>query len=239
MAKKKLSRFSRIELKYLLNQEQYSALIAAVKEHMKSDEYGESVIMNIYFDTPDFKLIRASIEKPAYKEKLRLRSYGKPNDDSVVFLELKKKYKKVVYKRRENAPLCKMQNYFDTGDLPFESQIFKEIDYFFNFYKDLAPKMFISYLREAYFDKENPELRISFDTEITCRDYDLDLKLGVYGQKLLESGLHLMEIKAVGAMPLWLAHTLSENKVYKTSYSKYANAYKKLFQRGFEKCSTV
>ncbi len=237
--KKKLSKFSRVEYKYLLSERQYNALMPIILRHTRADEYGKSTIMNLYFDTPDYRLIRASIEKPVYKEKLRLRSYGIPSDDSTVFLELKKKYQKVVYKRREQAPYREMVEYINGKRPVKDSQIFKEINYFLSFYKELAPRMFISYEREAYFDKEAQSLRISFDSNITYRDYDLDLQKGVYGQRLLEKGGHLMEIKAIGALPLWLAEALSENEIYKISFSKYGNAYKNILLKGALKCSTV
>ena len=96
--------FERRELKYRITDAQRAALEAAFDARMVPDEHGESTICNIYYDTADYRLIRASLEKPAYKEKLRLRSYGVTEPGGEVFLELKKKYKGIVYKRRITPP---------------------------------------------------------------------------------------------------------------------------------------
>ena len=100
--------FKRYEIKYLISQEQKRIVLEAMEQKMALDKYGRTTIRNIYFDTDSYRLIRRSIEKPAYKEKLRIRSYCKAQPNSTVFVELKKKYKSVVYKRRvpmtESAP---------------------------------------------------------------------------------------------------------------------------------------
>ena len=92
--------FKRYEKKYMLTQKQHDALIPVLERRMKADHYGEHTISNIYFDTRDYELVRKSIEKPEYKEKLRLRAYGKVTDNGVVYAELKKKFDGGVYKRR-------------------------------------------------------------------------------------------------------------------------------------------
>ena len=92
--------FKRYELKYLLDQEQKQRILTAMEPYMVLDRFGRTTIRNLYFDTDNYRLIRHSIEKPAYKEKLRLRSYSRPEGSSPVFVELKKKYQAVVYKRR-------------------------------------------------------------------------------------------------------------------------------------------
>lgn len=220
---KVLSIFKRYELKYLLNDAQYSAVMRAMEEKMRGDEYGKSDICNIYFDTPDYRLIRRSLEKPVYKEKLRLRSYGTPDADSRVFLELKKKYESVVYKRREAMSYREALGFIETPTP--HSQITKEIAYFMSFYPELAPAVFLSYKREAYYWISDPGLRITFDSDILWRDTDTELSAGIYGTPILPDGMRLMEIKATGAIPLWLAATLSEERIRQTSFSKYGRAY--------------
>jgi SPX domain protein involved in polyphosphate accumulation len=218
--------FKRIEKKYMLNEIQQQSLTQEIKTHMLKDAYGMHTISNIYYDTDSFELIRASIEKPVFKEKLRLRSYGIPKDDSTVFLELKKKFKGVVYKRRESLPFREAQDYLLNGIHPAkDGQILKEIDWFLQRY-DLAPKAFIAYDRTAWFGIENPELRITFDQNIRFRDTVLDLSKGAWGTPLLQPHQTLMEIKIPGTMPVWLAHTLNELKIFPTSYSKYGTCYK-------------
>ena len=195
-------------------------------EFMNSDEYGKSTICNIYFDTPDFLLIRRSIEKPVYKEKLRLRSYGTPTSDSTVFIELKKKYRKVVYKRRISLSERDAMSFLVDRNPVCEGQISNEINYFLDHYEGVAPAVFLSYEREAFYGKTDHDLRITFDSNILWRDSDLSLCKGVYGAPLLDQGQVIMEIKVAAAMPMWLVKFLSENKIYKTSFSKYGTAYK-------------
>lgn len=215
--------FKRYELKFLISSLQYTNLLSNLLKRMSTNEYSNTLICNIYYDTPDFYLIRKSLEKPIYKEKLRLRSYNIPNKNSNVFLELKKKYKSVVYKRRIICPLNEVNNILIKGN---QTQIEKEISYFYQYYNDLEPRMFLSYHRFALFGIDNPSLRITFDTDITYRDYDLDLTKGIYGNKLIKDQI-LMEIKTDTNLPLWLSQLLTENKIYQSSFSKYGQAYLK------------
>lgn len=226
MSKKITSIFKRYEKKYLINEDQYKALREMTADLFVPDEFGKSVIMNIYFDTPTDMLIRRSIEKPVYKEKLRLRTYGVPNADSNAFVEIKKKFKKVVYKRRVKMKYSEAYDYLINGmPPPKQTQITNEIDWFLKYYGDVRPAMVISYERVAMFSKENKDLRITYDENILWRRNDLDLSLGVYGNSLLPDKHYLMEIKIPGAMPVWLAHMLDELKIYPTSFSKYGKAF--------------
>ncbi len=223
--------FQRRELKYLISEEQRESLEEALHEYMIPDPHGESTICNIYYDTPDFRLIRHSLEKPVYKEKLRLRSYGTAEYDGKVFLELKKKYKGVVYKRRISLTDSEAEEYLSgEADLPFDCQIGREIDYFMRFYENLMPAVYLSYERTAYFSNTDPDLRITFDRNILWRTVDLDLKVPSYGDPLLDEGQSLMEIKAAKAMPLWLVELLSKGEIRQTSFSKYGKAYMTLLQ---------
>ncbi len=218
--------FERFETKYLLNKEQKEAVYEAMKPYMRDDKFGNSTIRNIYFDRPDFRLIRDSLEKPVYKEKLRLRSYKQVADGDKVFIELKKKLKKIVYKRRIEASEADAMNYLcKRKELKEQSQISKEIDYFLDFYGDIKPKVFLSYDRCAYYDKYDSDFRMTFDSNILWREQDLSLTAGIYGKPLLDDSEALLEIKSAGAVPLWLTKVLSENRVYKVSFSKYGMAF--------------
>lgn len=226
--------FKRYEKKYAVPAEKLEELKDRLSEYMVVDQYGLHTICNIYYDTHTNELIRQSIEKPVYKEKLRLRSYGVPSLDSRVYMELKKKYKGVVYKRRLGTSLEDAMKYLDQGiPLKEDSQIYREIDYFKNFYHPV-PKLFIAYDRVATYAKDIPELRITFDTRIRSRDYDLDLSKGDHGTLLMDEEFYLMEIKIIGAMPLWLSSILNELEIYPTSFSKYGNIYKQqmMIQQG-------
>lgn len=221
--------FKRYELKYMLTLEQKDIILDAMAPYMLPDEYGRSTIRNIYFDTNNYRLIRRSIERPAYKEKLRVRSYRLATDDSTVFVELKKKYQKVVYKRRLALCECDAMKWVAREDAPLNSsQISREIDYFIDFYGGLAPTVFLSYEREAYYDKDGGDFRVTFDENILARQTDLTLCSPPYGTPILESGKVIMELKCSGGIPLWMVDVLSREKIYKTSFSKYGTAYEKL-----------
>ena len=219
--------FERTEKKYLLTKEQYDALLEKSKGKIEADEYGLTSICNIYFDTEDSELIRNSIEKPIYKEKLRLRSYGVPESEtSKVFLEIKKKFDGVVYKRRVAMTYKEAEEYLKNHVVPnVNPQILKEIDYIISYY-NLKPKLFLAYDRIAYYGVDDKELRITFDKNIRSREDNLSLFAGSDGTMLLEDDYLLMEIKSNGAMPLWLTNLLSELHIYPLSFSKYGNIYK-------------
>ena len=219
--------FKRYELKYMLTAKQKETILEAISEHMKLDKYGRTTIRNIYFDTDDYRLIRRSIEKPAYKEKLRIRSYSRATPESTVFVELKKKYEKVVYKRR--LPLCEseaMAWVCQEQPCPADTQISREIDYFIKFYGKLKPSVFLSYEREAYYEQNGGDFRVTFDDHILCRQTDINLCSPIYGEPILSEGNVLMELKCSGAIPLWMTEVLSRERIYTTSFSKYGTAYR-------------
>ncbi len=221
--------FKRYELKYMLTPSEKEKLLQAMSPYMSIDKYGRTTIRNIYLDTDNYRLIRRSIEKPTYKEKLRIRSYSEASSDSTVFVELKKKLEGVVYKRRiplgERDAMAWVRR---EGACPVNTQISREIDYFIDFYGSLRPTVFLSYEREAYYDRNGGDFRVTFDDNILCRESDLSLRLPVYGTPILPEGVVLMELKCSGGIPLWMTEVLSREKIYKTSFSKYGTAYSKL-----------
>ena len=221
--------FQRYEMKYMLTREQKARLLRIMEQHMALDQYGRTTICNLYFDTDSYRLIRRSIEKPAYKEKLRVRSYGTASKTSPVFVELKKKYQDVVYKRRLSLPEHEAVEWLSgKNELQHPSQISSEIDYVRSYYETLHPVVFLSYEREAYFSKDGSDFRVTFDENILSRQTNLSLEAGAWGTPLLEDGMVLMEIKTPGGIPLWMTHFLTEERIYKTSFSKYGTAYQDL-----------
>lgn len=223
--------FKRVELKYIITKEQYEMLKVEMTDFMSIDKYGKYDISNIYFDTENFFLIRNSIEKPSYKEKLRVRSYGVANNDDTVFVELKKKFKGVVYKRRIDLSQEEMVNYLINGEpLEQKSQISNELDYFIKHYETIHPAIYLGYEREAYFSLEDNDFRMTFDHNIRFRDYDVTLTKGNYGKRVLDENFVLLEVKCGGALPQWLVDIFSENNIFKASFSKYGTAYKKYIQ---------
>lgn len=225
--------FQRYELKYLLSTEQKRELLECMDKYIALDAYGRSTVRSVYFDTPDHRLIRRSVEKPMYKEKLRARSYSRVSGGDCVFLELKKKYDGVVYKRRIALPYHDVLEAVSSGSVAEKAsggsslQICREIDYFIEFYGYLEPSAFISYEREAYYARDGGGLRVTFDENILFRQTDVTLSGEVYGRSVIDSEHSVMEIKCGGGMPLWLVRMLSEHGVYKTPFSKYGEAYKK------------
>lgn len=218
--------FKRYEEKYMLTLAQQKALLEKMSEYMEPDIYGETTNCNIYYDKDNWELIRKSIEKPVYKEKLRVRSYGIPKTGDNVFIEIKKKYEGIVYKRRTTLPCECFENYLaGNKNLSPDNQIGREIEYFQNFYK-AKPKVYIAYDRTSYIGKDNKELRITFDRNLRFREYALDLRKGDFGERMIDMDTVLMEIKIPNAAPLWLAHILSSINAKPTSFSKYGTYYK-------------
>ncbi len=237
--------FNRYEHKYLLDKETFEKVIKSLDEHMDMDSHNKNhipyTIANIYFDTPDDFLIRTSLSRPAYKEKLRLRSYGVPDRDSTVFLEIKKKFKGIVNKRRTQLTLDEAYKFISSGKAPepkefMNTQVLHELEYFMKIY-DLFPKLYLAYDRIAYFEKSNKDLRISFDMNIRSRRYDLALEKGDYGEKLLPDNVYLMEIKTALAKPLWLTHMLTGLDIKRRSFSKYGTEFKNFVNQ--TKCKGV
>lgn len=216
--------FKRYEVKFLLSKEQFDSIKDELFDNVFPDEYGECSIQSLYYDTPTNLLIRRSLEKPLFKEKLRLRSYGLAKADSKLYLEIKRKYESVVYKRRISVTQKEADGYID-GSIKPNSQIAKEISTFKKQYEGLKPNMLIIYDRTAYADSKG-DLRITIDRNIRYRTDHLDLTYSLDGKRIIPEGYVLMEIKVPGTYPMWLTRLLNENKIYKISFSKYGTAYK-------------
>lgn len=221
--------FRRYELKYLITKSQKELILSAIEPYMALDKYGQTNIRNIYFDTKNYRLIRQSIEKPTYKEKLRIRSYGKADPQSNVFVELKKKHQSIVYKRRICLSQKQALDWLNCpGNKITSNQIVDEINYFLDFYGPLIPTVFISYRREAYFCKDCSDFRLTFDDDILYRDSELSLEKDTWGDLLLEKDNVLMELKCATSIPLWLSLILTDNHIYKSSFSKCGNIYERM-----------
>lgn len=231
-AKKKMETpcvFQRVEKKFLLNEEQLNGWDEAMLKHMTLDSYGLSTIGSIYFDSDSLELIRTSADKPLYKEKFRLRGYGKVDENSTLYAEIKKKYKGIVYKRREAIPLKEFKKWNAEDEVfPVKSQIGREIDYMFKHY-GLKPKVYIAYDRMAYFGNDDSALRVTIDKNIRFRTSSLDLTKGSWGTNLLEEGQYLMEIKIPGALPMWMVKAMEEYEIVPTSFSKVGLWYEKYY----------
>ena len=215
--------FKRYELKYRMTRRQKDQILRAMEPYMVLDGYGRSSIRNLYYDTPDFRLIRTSLEKPVYKEKLRVRSYGPAGDGDPVFVELKKKYRSVVYKRRISLASGRAA-----------ASLGREIGYALGFYRELAPAVFLSYEREAFYERDGGSFRVTFDEEIRYRQEALTLDSDAWGTALLGPDEVLMELKTAGGLPMWMVQALSREQIRQTSFSKYGSAYQDLILRAQE-----
>lgn len=229
--------FNRYETKFIISDETYRILKPQLEEYMMVDEHsrnGESyTICNIYYDTPDNAMIRKSIEKPAYKEKLRLRSYGVVGRQDRVYLEIKKKFNGCVNKRRTSILLEDAYHYLNTKEKPeikdyMNEQILNEVDYIVKRYMDLRPTLYLSYDRNAMFGIEDKNFRITFDTNIRTRRDNVGLDKGNYGELLLPGKQWVMEVKVKDTTPLWFAQLLSCYKIYPVSFSKYGTEYRRM-----------
>lgn len=228
--------FNRYEHKYILDKKTYIEVLKVMDKHMEADAYNKGhkpyTITNIYFDTSDDYLIRHSLSKPNYKEKLRLRAYGVPEENASVYLEIKKKFNGIVNKRRTELKLNEAYDFVRHGKVAetkeyMNEQVVREIEYFLNVY-DLHPKLYLAYDRVAYFEKDNADLRISFDMNIRSRRFDLRLEDGDFGEKMFDEDIYLMEVKTSLAKPLWLTKMLTEYDIKRCSFSKYGTEYKRM-----------
>ena len=216
--------FKRYEYKYLITIDLFKNIYEELLNYLVPDSHGNSTIQSLYFDTDNYYLIRKSLEKPIYKEKLRLRSYGLVDENKEVFFEIKKKYNGVVYKRRVKETEENAFKFINNESKLTDCQVAREITYFKDYYKTIKPRMLVMYDRIALND-ENSNLRITFDNNIRYRVVDLNLHSNLDGKVIMDSNLVLMEIKFEKCIPLWLIKILSKYKVYKTSYSKYGHSY--------------
>lgn len=221
----------RYEMKYIMSPEQTAYFKESVKDYMKIDKFGLTSIASLYYDTPNYRLIRTSVEKPPFKEKIRLRSYGIATDSSPVFLELKRKAYGIVYKRRVQSTIPLVKKFFDgEGDICAGGQINKEITTFRDYYQTLVPACMIIYDRIAYFQPDG-DLRLTIDHNPRYRYEDLDLRVSMDGNSLLKDGYTILEVKVQQAVPLWLSDILTKGKIYKGSFSKYGEAYRQQLLR--------
>lgn len=216
--------FLRSEKKYLLDKHQYQELRKELENYVKADKFPSSKVYSIYYDNDDYCLITKSIEKPMFKEKLRIRSYGQLNDDDTVYVELKKKFDGVVYKKRTTAKYGDAIKNIKDCDFK-DVSTGNEIKHLISYYGDLKPKVFIGSNRFYFIGKQDNNLRITFDEDITYRIKDVYLNESNYDKKLNDKCL--MEIKVLGTIPLWLSRILDRLHIYSSSFSKVGNVFLK------------
>lgn len=221
--------FERVEKKYLMTREQKQALLRKINRYLKKDAFFQSTICNVYFDTDHYDLIVNSLDRPIFKMKVRLRSYDVPKLQDHVYLEVKDKYKGVSFKRRVKMKLKDFYAYYNDQEIK-DNQVMKEIDYCMQYYH-LKPVVFIAYDRVSYQGKKESDLRVTFDSRLRSRMDHLRLDFGDDGELYFDEDYYIMEVKTLGAMPLWFAKALSELRIYPTTFSKYGSVYKNKIRR--------
>jgi len=220
----------RMEQKYFISFEKFNKLMNLIKDKLVKDKYFDERIYNVYFDNDDYDLIIKSLDKPVYKEKIRLRSYSRANSNTNVFLEMKKKFDGHGNKRRVDINYLEAKNYIDNNVLPeTNKQIMMELDYVFK-KNDLKPKISLTYDRLSYAFKEDETYRITFDTNIRYSNKKLDL-VDLDDEECLFDDGYIMEVKTLKGYPVWFINALSNLKIYPVSYSKVGEAYLRLKER--------
>jgi len=222
--------FKRKEHKFFISHDIYDSFINDLSNNMSIDSHGLHTIMSLYYDTDDFSFIKHSMEKPTYKEKLRVRSYGIPNNQTPVFLELKKKIQGTVYKRRIELPYVSYLDWERLGKISSSlnnTQIYREIEWVCKRHKSLRPKVLISYDRLSFYCRKQPDFRVTFDQDIRFRTTDLRLESGSYGKLVAPEIGVLMEVKVLGAYPLWFVNLLNKYDLRRMSFSKYAQTFQR------------
>lgn len=208
--------FERFEEKYLISESMMHILLNQNKDKLKKDTYYESLIQNIYYDTPNYDFLKSALDKQEYKEKLRVRTYNQITKDSQVFVEIKKKSNSIVYKRRTTLSY---EHYINDG-ITGNNQVFNEVAWLKNRYH-LEPMLYISYLRHAFVGIDDPSFRITFDQNILYRNEAVSLSSHPLSKDITPYKQMVMEIKTCGSLPLWLVDFLNTNQIYPTHYSKY------------------
>ena len=236
-----LSTFKRYELKYTITAEQATELKKEIVKYMVPDAYCTDgrmySIYNLYFDNDQDSVIRRSVEKPYFKEKLRLRSYyPSPEPDTPVYFEIKRKINKTVTKRRATVTYEQSKQFltdYKAIELPkyIDTRVLREVEYFVKTY-EVYPKVYIRYDRQAFFGKDDKEFRLTFDKNIHTRRYDLDFGHGDDGDLIIPENYRLMEVKISGALPLWLIHAMDELDIHQTSFSKYGKEFTDIYLPG-------
>lgn len=225
--------FRRREQKYLITMDQYHDLVVCLTPYMRSDQNGidgQYTVTSLYFESPDNKIYFETKNKLRFRQKLRLRVYDDTDISGTAFFEVKQKHKKVVNKRRMILPLAEAYRYlegdeevlledFETSNL----QVLKEIDHFRSFY-NLRPEMIVSYDRHALHGIYDSELRMTFDFKLRCRNDDLHVEHGSYGENFIDSNLVVLEVKVNDSVPLWLTRILQDLQCEQRSASKYCTS---------------
>lgn len=236
-----IATFKRYEKKYLITKEQLDAILPQLLEYTELDPFclGGNMyrIYSIYYDTDNHDVIRQNSSKPVYKEKMRIRSYYDRKDpEDKIFMEIKKKSEGQGNKRRIKLKIKELEPFVNDGIMPethdyLSAQVAKELAYYLKMNK-VHPALYVQYDRLALFGKEDKDFRMTFDTNVRVRRSNFQFGESDEDELLLPGGEYIMEIKILGAMPLWLTEILDKNKLYSRGFSKYGVKFKQDLQNG-------
>lgn len=230
--------FTRHELKFLIDRHTYGKIYKALMPYLVVDQHankqGYYTVSNIYYDTKDDLFHYEKMKGQDFRQKLRLRTYGHSDLDSESYLEIKKKHKGLVNKRRTALRLRDAYRFLEVDEIDNNDlidntnasniQILKEVAFLKKFYT-LEPKVALCYERQAFQGKEDNELRITFDDNLRKRHHNLRLELGSEGASYVSRDIFVLEIKVNDTIPLWLARILSQFSCSVQSFSKYSTSH--------------
>lgn len=227
----------RLEYKFLIPESKIDQVRDALLPFVNIDEYAagrekkEYTVRSIYFDSGKLDDYRDKLAGIKIRKKLRIRGYNELNGNSMVFLEVKRKYENNISKNR--APLL----YNDLPELlltaDFERFLLKKKKYldvqndankfFYSLIsKNYIPVVLVVYEREAFFYKYDSTLRITFDKNL--RSKPLPSLTELYDDDNLKPSMRdnfILEIKFFNGYPTWLQSIVSKFNLQRRAISKY------------------
>jgi SPX domain protein involved in polyphosphate accumulation len=230
--------FERKEFKFYVPIDQAMILRDRVMSHMVHDPYCANLEQNryavrsIYFDTPNLLFYFEKVDGLKLRKKLRVRVYNEFKEGSPAFLEIKRKIEDTIIKERAQVNIEETEKLLngaklllrnEDGKETFDRVVLDRFVYLINRLK-LEPKALITYEREAFFDPENPDLRITFDYNVrsflnpTLQDFYREDDLRTFS-----SPNFILEVKFSIALPLWTRQMLKDFRLHLQSISKYCN----------------
>lgn len=229
------SYFNRYEFKYIISWRVYTSLRERLAPFCEPDRFCREGmpydVLSLYYDTKDYRFYFEKVDGVNNRKKLRIRAYGDGGSSDSCYIELKNKIRNNIFKKRVRTTLREAYDFFSDpfsgltmdGRTDEEQAVARDLDFHVSMYRP-EPKAVISYKRTAYKGRFSPNLRITFDTMIRCRNDDFRIEAGTDGKFLLQPNLVLMEIKGNNHFYLWLSRLLACHEVELFRFSKYCLA---------------
>lgn len=223
------SKQPKIIAKYELTYGQYSQLRKVGYSHLVEAPAGVHGLSALYFDTDDFELIREFQTDGPYQELFRMRTSEVLMKESLVSMEIIKRFEGRASQRHVLIPYVNAQSYLldyrqYVNEQSIEAQISREIEYLVGG-KSLAPKVVISSDRLIMNCTKKVPLEVEFDFNIRWRTSDFDLRKGNYGEFVDPTLNVLMTIKSDGSYPGWFSELLQQLDVQPSTFSSLMVTY--------------